>query len=178
MRLIGMLVLALVLTGCKSKEEVLAQEEAEGQFLAEKKGALLKGVGEGLQGKGKEGVETLSQGIGEVFKGAAKCFDKSLNAVQITTDASVASKGLKFERASHHRSNTDSSKHQTITAYVVFDQAFDGALQLRALDDESHEVGRASLTVKEGAGGAQDLDFAFDERAPVSTAEMFVLHAP
>ena len=161
---------------CKTKEEVLAEQEEKGKFETEKKAQLVKGIGEGLKGKGKEGMQALSEGVGEVFKGAAKGIDASLTAVKSETGDGVADKGITFSRASRY--TDDPAKGKIIAAYLMFEKDFVGMLQLRAMSDDGSEVGRAVLEVKGTAGDARYVDFGFDDRTPLASVDHFTLVAP
>jgi len=174
MRTLCLLLLTLLAVGCPSKEEVLEKAEESGKFLVEKKASLVKGVGEGLKGGGKEGAESLSEGVGEVLRGAAKGFDNSLGAVKVEAVEALGTAGVKVERGARHG---EDGKHG-ITLYLVFEQAFEGRLLLRALDAEGHEVGRSTAEEKRAAGDAGYVDFAFDERVPLLTVDHVELQPP
>lgn len=161
---------AVALAGCreKTKEQVLQAAEDKARLETEKRSRAIKGVGEGLQTAGKEGAQSLSKGVGEVLRGSAKGFDASLSAVQVAAGPGLQDAGLKVERAARQ-----ASQPPTITAYLVADQRFAGTLRLRALDDEGREVGRAQAVVKQDAGDAGYVDFAFDGRVPLTAVTAF-----
>ena len=171
---IGLALGLLALSACKekAKEEVLQQAEDEARFRTEKKSRQVEGVGEGLQGAGKRGAESLSKGVGEVLRGTAKGFDDSLSAVAVAPGNGLAEAGLRVERA--HRQNAAAP---TITAYVLSGQPFAGTLLLRALDDSGKEVGRAKAALKQEADDAAYVDFTFDERVPLHTVKTFEMTA-
>jgi hypothetical protein len=171
---VGLTVGLLALAACKekAKEEVLQQAEDEARFKTEKKSRQVEGVGEGLQGAGKRGAESLSKGVGEVLRGTAKGFDDSLSAVAVQPGAGLAEAGLHVERA--HR---QSAAAPTITTYVLSDKPFAGTLLLRALDDAGKEVGRTKAAVKRDADDAGYVDFSFDERVPLHTVSRFEMTA-
>jgi hypothetical protein len=61
---------------------------------------------------------------------------------------------------------------KTVSAYVVFDQSFDGPLEMRLFDRDDAdgvEIGRSVVRVREQAG-AHYIDFIFDPRTPVHKA--------
>ncbi|MDP1827442.1 MAG: hypothetical protein Q8L48_29500 [Archangium sp.] len=176
MRLTIVAVTAVLLAGCfcKSREEKLKDAEDEGNLLVATKAKLLKGAGEAVKKEGKEAAETIAEGTGEVFKGLGKGIEKGLMEVKIKPHESVAANGLGLTRAARGEEGT--AKH-TITAYVTFEKAFAGSLELRAYDSEDREVGRSKLDSDEKESGAKYLDFTFDERTPLMTAGHFELRA-
>jgi hypothetical protein len=165
--------------GCKTKEEKLQQAEDDARFAADEKGRMAKGLGEAMQGTGKDGMQAISKGVGDVLKGAAKGLDESLSVVAVSTTPAVAEAGLRVERASRHEEKADAEKaadkKPAITAYLVADKGFAGTLLLRALGPDGKEVGRAKVAVKQVAGDAGYFDFVFDERVPLGTTDKFEL---
>lgn len=176
MRLTLLAVTAVLLSACfcKSREEKLKDAEDEGNLLVAAKARLLKGAGEAVKKEGKEAAETIAEGTGEVFKGLGKGIEKGLMEVKIKPHESVAANGLGLTRAARGEEGT--AKH-TITAYITFEKAFAGSLELRAYDSEEREVGRAKLDRDEKESGAKYVDFTFDERTPLMTAGHFELRA-
>ncbi len=162
--------------GCKSKEEQLKEAEEDAKFKADMKGAMVKGVGEALQGSGQEGMQALSKGLGDVVKGAAKGFDASLDAVQVKPAQTLTDKGMRVERASR-RAAAQAGQPAVITAYVLSDKDYKGTLMLRALDDGGKEVGRSKAEVTQKPGDAAYVDFPFDERVPLNTISTFEISA-
>jgi len=161
------LLFLLPLGACKSREEKLKAAEEKGRDLVDTKARVAKGVGESLQTEGKAGAEAVSKGVGEVVKGVSKGFDASLQSVTVKVAAELGARGVQVTRANR--------KTQTISAYIITDQAFSGTLTLRALDDKGVEVGRAKTSYKATASDAAYADFAFDERTPMSAVQNFEL---
>jgi hypothetical protein len=162
--------LGLAAPGCKrkTKEELLQAAEDKSRFETEKVARQAEGIGEGLQGAGKKGAESLSKGVGDVFRGTAQGFDASLAAVTVKPGAGLAEAGLQIDRAARRPGEAP-----TITAYVVGGKPFAGTLLLRALDDAGREVGRARAEVEQDADEAGYVDFAFDPRAPLTAVTTF-----
>jgi hypothetical protein len=165
---------ALALGGCRSetKEERLQEAEDAARFKAEEKSRMAKGIGEGLQGAGKEGAQALSKGVGAVYRGTVKGLDQGVVMVTVAAAPNLASSGMRIERAGRRATPEGGG----VTVYLVHDAAFAGTLMLRALD-EGREVGRARATVKKEAGEAGYVDFVFDERVPVAALSAFELGA-
>lgn len=176
MRLTLLAVTAVLLSACccQSREEKLKASEDEGNLLVATKARLLKGAGEAVKKEGKEAAETIAEGTGEVVKGLGKGIEKGLMEVKLKPHDSVAANGLGLTRAARGEEGT--ARH-TITAYVTFEKAFTGTLELRAYDSEDREVGRVKLDADEKESGAKYLDFTFDERTPLMTAGHFELRA-
>ncbi|MBM4282518.1 MAG: hypothetical protein FJ137_17785 [Deltaproteobacteria bacterium] len=67
---------------------------------------------------------------------------------------------------------TKNATGKTVTAYLVLDKPFAGAVEMRLFDrddDKGVEVGRQTVVVDEPAG-AHYVDFQFDSRTPVFAA--------
>jgi hypothetical protein len=161
----ALVALAAAASGCKArtKEQVLQAEQEQARFETERKGRAVEGIGEGLQTAGKDGARALSKGVGDVFKGTVRGFDASLSTVAIRPGPGLVEAGLTVERAARRRADVP-----TVTAYLVSERAFAGALRLRAMSD-GHEVGRSQTRVERQAGEAAYVDFTFDPRVPMAT---------
>ena len=159
---------------CQSREEKLKASEDEGNLLVATKAKLLKGAGEAVKKEGKEAAETIAEGGGQLMKGLGEGIEKGLMDVKLTPHQSVAANGLGVSRAARGEEGT--ARH-TITAYVTFEKAFDGMLEMRAFDSQDREVGRAKVSSAETESGAKYVDFTFDERTPLMTAGHFELRA-
>ena len=170
------LVVLVVAPGCfcQSRDEKLKAAEDQGNLLVATKSKLLKGAGEALKKEGKEAVETVTEGTGELVKGIGEGVEKGLKAVKVKLDESVAANGIGLTRAAR---GEDGTKAHTVTAYVTFEKAFTGTLELRAYDSADAEVGRVKLEVTEKESGAHYVDFTFDERTPLLTAAYVQLRA-
>lgn len=176
MRLIIIATTAVLLSAClcKSREEKLKDAEEKGNLLVATKAKLLKGAGDAVKKEGKEAAESIAEGTGEVVKGLGKGIDKGLLEVKLKPHESVAANGLGVSRAAR---GEDATANHTITAYVTFEKAFAGVLEVRAYDTEDREVGRAKVDADEKESGAKYVDFAFDARTPLMTAGHFELRA-
>ena len=142
-------------------------------MLVAMKAKLLKGAGEAVKKEGKEAAESIAEGGGAVMKGLGSGIEKGLMEVKFTLHDSVAANGLGISRAAR---GEDGTAQHTITAYITFDRAFTGVIELRAYDVEKREVGRSRIDADEKEG-AKYLDFTFDSRTPLMTAGHFELRA-
>lgn len=173
LRVLSVSVVSIVLlTGCKSREEKLKAAEEEGNLLAATKARMVKGMGEALKTDGKDAVQSVSEGTGEMVKAAGSGFDKTLSQVKVAVVPALAEQGIGVTRASKHH---DTSKSKAVTVYVLFDKPWSGKLELRAYDAEKLEVGRSVVNLDEKEPTAKYVDFAFDERTPLFSLENFEL---
>lgn len=170
--LVPLLTLSLLVVGCKSREEQLQSAEDQGNILAAKKAKLIEGVGKALKNEGKTAAETVSEGTGEVVKAVGKGFDKSLGQVKLTVATDATARGLGGTRAAL---NDKTTNRHGVTVYVTVDKPYTGPLELRAYDAEDQEIGRSRVQLEEKESTAKYVDFAFDERTPLLTAERFEL---
>jgi hypothetical protein len=171
-----LLALAVSLSGCKSRDELLQAAEEKAKLETEKKARAAKGIGDALSGAGQQRAESLAKGFGEVLKGAERGLDGSLGAVEVVVAPELASSGLRVNRASR-RSAPGARAGNVVSSYLVCEKAVAAPLELRALDKEGKEIGRAAQPVKVAAGGAEYVDFTFDERTPLAVAARYELRA-
>ena len=64
-----------------------------------------------------------------------------------------------------------------INAYLIAEKPLKYELRLRALDKDDREIGRAKAVVDFPADHAEYVDFAFDERTPMSMVTCFEMSA-
>ena len=157
------LFLALLASGCESKEDRLAAAEANAKEQVELQARMVKGVGEALQGEGKVAMEAVTAGAGELVTGVGRGVEKG-TALKATLLPELAAKGVEATRASHVAATT-------VSAYLIFNQPYAGPVAMRALGTDGGEVGRAVVRVDEPAGSAKYFDFVFDERVPLAAVE-------
>lgn len=171
-RLIALIVFTSLATGCKSREEKLQAAEEQGNLLAATKAKMVKGVGEALKNEGKEAAQAVTEGAGEVVKAVGTGFDKSLGQVKFAAHQELGAKGIGATRAA--RGETAAAQH-TVTVYVTLDKPYTGPLELRAFDNANQEIGRVKVDVDEKSSTARYVDFTFDPRTPILTADHFEL---
>ncbi len=131
----------------------------------------MEGVGKALENEGKVAAETVTRGSGEVVKAVGKGFDQSVSQVKLTVHEALPQKGIGASRAALHREK----EKRAVTVYVTMDAPYAGPLELRAYDAQNAEIGRAKVAVDEKESTAKYLDFEFDERTPLLTADHFEL---
>ncbi len=167
----GLFVVSVAGFGCKDREEQLQAEESKGNLLAAKKAKLVEGVGKALQDEGKTAAEAITRGSSDVLRAAGKGFDQGLSQVKLAAHEGLAPRGIGATRAAVRKDQ----QTRAVTVYVTLDQPFKGPLELRAYDTEGQEVGRSRVEVDEAEPTARYLDFPFDERTPLLTADRFEL---
>jgi hypothetical protein len=89
----------------------------------------------------------------------------------VALDAALADSGIGLSQLKEQGSE--------VSIYLVFAKAYSGGLQLRAKTAEGTEIGRseASAKLKQDVDSAGFFSLKFDDRAPLSTATQYSLHA-
>ncbi|MFC7422156.1 hypothetical protein ACFQNF_20060 [Iodobacter arcticus] len=176
-RILAALTLGLLLSACgQSREEELKEQHSKGAELVEDKAAMAKGLGDALQKDGKDAARSITQGVGGVMKGMAQGVDFVEADFKIQLSESAKSKQLKAERAVLQEKNADGQKG--LKVYVLSEQAFNGKLQLRALDEKGNELGRSQKVEQTlAADDANYVDFRFDAATPLSRVAQFVIYS-
>lgn len=174
-RSIAIVCLALAATACsQSREEEIKEQQSLGAELVEDKAALAKGAGEALKSEGKDSAATLTEGIGNVFKGMADGVDRVESDYQIDLHDGATTKTLSAGRAV---AGTGSGV-KSLKVYLKSEKAYSGDLQIRAFDEKGMEVGRSNKVPGVlSDDDAQYLEFSFDSATPMSRVAKFVLHA-
>ena len=170
--LVSVSALVFTASACKSREQQLQDAEDKGNLVAATKAKVVEGVGKALKNEGKDAAKTLTEGTGDVVKAVGQGFDNSLEQVKFTVDETLPNKGLNATRAAL------TSKEQTnhgVTVYVTVDKPYSGPLELRAFDAKNLEIGRSKVALEEKESTAKYVDFKFDERTPLLTADHFEL---
>lgn len=164
--------------GCRRKTQ-----EERGHEDTANKANYIKGVGEGLKKEGEAAAQSLGEGVGKVVKSASGGVSGGYFAFNTEIAASATGKGLKISRAELRRvedkgkeENAEESK--TITAYILADKNYSGALRLVALDSTKREIGRSSAKAELEAGDAKYIDFKFDARTPMKEVKTIQLQTP
>ncbi len=168
-----MVMLVAALTACSSHEEKVKEEHDEGKEKVEEKAAMVQGVGEGLKSSGKDAIESLSEGVGAIIKGAESGFDKSLTKVNLKADTTLTVYGIKTGKSGKYYS--DSLKTNAVSVYMLFNEDINTDLLLVATDNENMEVGRVKQKVNEKEGSSKYVEFAFDKRMNIDLVKEFKL---
>jgi hypothetical protein len=168
------LVLVFAVSGClcSSREEKLKKAEEQGNLLVAAKAKLAKGAGEALKKEGSEAAETVTEGAGEVVKAVGKGFEKSLRDVKLMVTGDLEAKGVKATRAARA---ADGANPHVVSVYLTLDRPFTGSLLLLSKGRDGQETGRATAKLEEKEATGKYLDFEFDPRTPLLTADHFEL---
>jgi hypothetical protein len=156
----------VLLTQCKSKEEILKAAEEKGEIMVEKQARLVKGIGQGLQNEGKTAGEQLAKGSAEVLRGVESGAVDGFSSMPISVSESLSGAGIKAERAALHR---EDPKSPQVKVYLVLDKPYKGDVTLLARSKDGKEVGRSKVAVDEPETGKYVL-FPFDPLVDLSIA--------
>lgn len=159
-----LIVVTAMLSSCLSSEEQKQKAEAEAREKTEKQISRAKGVGEALKETGNSAMESITEGVGEVIKGANKGFDKSFVSVEMRLSDGAKS----YFNATRTRIDTDTLGHQEIISYLTFDKECVGKLTMKLFDEDDQEVSRSVIQVDEQADEAKYVAFPFDQRTSFS----------
>jgi hypothetical protein len=112
------------------------------------------------------------QAAGEFTEGAGKGLVKAFD-IKVTISGNLTAQGITLGKTAI---NSDSSgTDDVLAAYVIFNKAFRGTLTAKVFDDQSLEMGRASVTVDHKAGEAMYVDFHFDPRTNVDSKNLVTI---
>lgn len=166
------LFLTLFLSSCLSNEEKKVKAEEEGNALVSIKAKLLKGAGDALKTDGKDALESVSEGLGEAFKGITTGYDKSINQAKVLSDSTFLKT---FEIGRTEKIYNDTTNIKKVTIYLIANKSFENKIKLKAYDQTEKEIGRSSKNVKIEENVAKFIDFEFDNRTPLLQADYFVI---
>lgn len=166
-----LIVATAMLSSCLSVEERNKKAEEKARAKTEKQINRAKGVGEALKGTGSSAMESITEGVSEMIKGANKGFDKSFVSVQIRL-----SYGAKpYFNVTRTRIDTDTLGNQEIISYLTFDKDCVGKLSMKLFDAADQEVARSVIKVQESADEAKYMTFPFDQRTSFSLVKYGII---
>lgn len=173
-----LVVAAVALTGCPTKEEALQKAEEKGELMAGKKARLAKGIGDALQEEGKGAGKSLLKGAAGVLKAGVQGATEAIAELPVTVEAPLAEAGVKAERAALHKVKSEDDPAAKslpgIKVYLVLDKAYKGPTTLVALDAADKEVGRAVVDVDSEPTG-QYFVYTFDALVDLTPVEKLTL---
>jgi hypothetical protein len=117
--------------------------------------------------------EIAGQAATEFGEGVAEGVGKTL-ACKVTLSDVLVAKGVVLGKYAIDN-DTLGNANNVMNMYLVFNQAFDGAIVTKVKDKNSMEIGRVSLPVKAAAGTAGYYDFVFDKRTYIEVKSQIVL---
>lgn len=166
----------VTLSACGDREKRNKRAEEKGQARTEREASFIKGIGEGLKGTGKEAIESVSEGVSELFKGANEGFDQSWVKVAINV-AEELEPIVSISRSEIYEN--DSTRKKGILLYAVFEQDYNGKFLLKAFDKDDKEIARSNVLITEIADNSCFIEFPFDERTSFSLIKKLKLeHRP
>jgi hydrogenase maturation factor len=110
--------------------------------------------------------DAAGQAAGEFAQGASKGISKAFD-VKISLPADMTSKGIQFGKAMVM--NDSLGDDNMLVLYVIFNKDFEGKLSAKAFDDQSLEMGRASVQVNGKKDQAKYVEFHFDKRTTINS---------
>ena len=135
----------------------------------------IKSVAKAVTRESQDAAVAIGQGVGGVISGVKEGIDKFGLAGEIRVEPGLAEAGVTATRIQRMKGDDGSLPPRGVCVYVIFDQAFDGALMLKVLDKQDREIGRSTVAVTQPKGSAQFTDFVFDERTPLHIAACYLL---
>lgn len=149
-----------ILNSCMSREERNKRAEEKGRSRIEEQASNVKGMGEALKEAGKEAMESLTEGTGNVIKGANEGFDQSL----VKIDIRLADNAKEYCAATRTRVDTDSLGKKQVISYMTFGKACKGKLIMKMFDKADQEIARSVIHVDKMEDEAMNVEFPFDQR--------------
>ena len=149
---------ALAMTACDFFNKTA---EEKGKELASAKIDLVKGVGGVLEEKGSAAAESVATGLGKVLSGAGKGIEKS--GTQIVLAPSVSQAGLDVTKIQYALHYSGDEKPPVLEAYVIANANVDGKIKVQLFSLLDKEIGRAKVSVKQGADEAKYWSITLDK---------------
>ncbi|MCO4291602.1 hypothetical protein NF867_01825 [Solitalea sp. MAHUQ-68] len=109
--------------------------------------------------------DAAGQAIGEFSSGVKTGVEKSIQP-KIEISERLKNNGIAFGKTSI--SGDTSGTDNVLTAYVIFNEKFNGFLIAKAFDSDSLEMGRVKVAVKGEKDDAKYVEFHFDKRTDIS----------
>jgi hypothetical protein len=110
--------------------------------------------------------DIAGEATGEFIEGASKGVEKAFD-VDIQLDQKLLSKGIQFGKATV--TNDSVGVDNLLVLYVIFNQDFKGKLTAKAFDDQSLEMGRATIEVTGKKDETKYVEFHFDKRTNIDS---------
>ncbi|MBK8725091.1 MAG: hypothetical protein IPL96_03295 [Holophagaceae bacterium] len=145
-RAFPLLALAL-LAGCGTSEQAKARAER-------------------FESKATERAQQLGARLGE---GVDKALQRDTYTVKVAPD--LAKKGLQVSRADRIKDGRLKAGAKGVTFYAIFDERLAANAELRVLDREGREVGRAYLRLQGPKGSAKWINAPLDPHTPMEAIE-------
>lgn len=95
-----------------------------------------------------------------VYKGVQRTFQNDIKLADHLKD-----KGLELGKVTVGA--TDSATDNMLTAYIIFNDDFDGKVTIKLFSEDGKEYGRLTQEIKGKKGTAKYIDFIFDKRVNI-----------
>ena len=134
--------------------------------------ALLLGCGPSDRAQRMEdrAAEKAQQLGARLSEGMDKALARDTYTVRL--DPALAAKGVQVTRADRIRDGRLKPGIKGVTFYAICNERFAGNLELRVLDRENREVGRAYLRLQGPTGSAKWINAPLDPHTPMEAIEV------
>ena len=110
--------------------------------------------------------DVAGQTAGEFIEGASKGVQKAFD-VKIVLPEGLKEKGIEFGKSTVTSDSVGTDN--LLLLYVIFNKDFEGKLTAKVFDDQSQEMGRASVNVSGKKDEAHYVEFHFDKRTNIDS---------
>lgn len=110
--------------------------------------------------------DVAGQTAGEFIEGASKGVQKAFD-VKVTLPEGLKEKGVEFGKATVGSDSMGTDN--LLVLYVIFNKDFGGKLTAKVFDEQSLEMGRASVDLVGKKDDAMFVEFHFDKRSNIDS---------
>lgn len=121
---------------------------------------------ESIKEKINKAGDVAGQTAGEFIEGATKGVQKAFD-VKIVLPGDLKEQGIEFGKASVTSDSVGTDN--LLLLYVIFHKDFEGKLTAKVFDEQSLEMGRASVNVSGKKDEAKFMEFHFDKRTNIDS---------
>jgi len=116
--------------------------------------------------------ETVGEGTSEFVNGISSGIDKTF---QCELDLNPALKAKGLSTGKFKIGDSEGSKNNVVTVYLLFDKDFSDSLSLKVVDVKGLEYGRLRTPVAGKKGEGKYIDFTFDKRTEIESRSKLVI---
>ena len=120
-----------------------------------------------------DGGEFVGETVTEFVDGVTSGVETA-TAVSIDMSDELKQHGLELGVVQFDASEWEASDN-VLEVYVIFNQAFNDTVNVKVMDENGLEIGRANAAMEAEAGDAGYYDFVFDERTNIDTDDKVVM---
>ena len=119
-----------------------------------------------------KGGETVGKSATEFIEGVGEGIDQTL-ALTIRVSDDLSDRGLSTGK--YYVSASENGMRNKLTIYLIFENAFDGNIHLKAFDKNGLELGRTSKKISVEKEHATYYDFVFDVRTDLEDKSLILI---